>query len=233
MSWRFAFVIGAAVVASAVLLALRIEFPDPARQAGEWPPRARLQPTLVIVVAIVALEFALSFWLASYLNESVGIARSSAVALVSVLYAANLAGRVVASRLARTQTPERVLALAMAVVVCGLPFLLAAESAPIAVVGIVLAGAGIAALFPLTSSVHVQATGGTADSALGVILSVAAIGQMGGPLFAGALAQAANLRVGLVVMLPALLALAAIGLGAHRRQARALAPAPRASPHEA
>jgi hypothetical protein len=47
------------------------------------------------------------------------------------------------------------------------------------IIGIVLTGAGIGALFPLTSSLHVQATGGTADSALGEILSVAAIGQMG------------------------------------------------------
>jgi len=35
---------------------------------------SRLQPTLVVVFAIVALEFALSFWLASYLNDDVGLA---------------------------------------------------------------------------------------------------------------------------------------------------------------
>ena len=211
---------------------LRADFPAQSSSPQSVRGNAELQPTLVIVVAIVGLEFALSFWLASYLNTSVGIARNSAVALVSVLYAANLAGRAVASRLDRNQSPERVLLLAMAVVLCGLPFLLGATTAISAVVGIVLAGAGIAALFPLTSSLHVQATGGTADSALGEILSVAAIGQMGGPLLAGAIAQTANLRIGLLVMLPALLLLAAIALATHRRQTKTFAPTARVSPRE-
>ncbi|MGH2885618.1 MAG: MFS transporter, partial [Solirubrobacteraceae bacterium] len=221
-SWRFAFVIGAVTVISAVLLVLRADVPAPMPSAAERErPRQRgPQPTLVIVLAIVALEFALSFWLATYLNGSVGIARNTAVAMVSILYAANLAGRVVASRLARTQSPERVLVLAMTSVSCGLPFLLAATNALAAVIGIVLAGAGIGALFPLTSSLHVQASGRTADSALGQILSVAAIGQMGGPLLAGAIAQAASLRIGLLAMLPTLTLLASAGLAAHRRQSK-------------
>ncbi|HWD65383.1 MAG TPA: hypothetical protein VG405_09425 [Solirubrobacteraceae bacterium] len=87
-----------------------------------------------------------------------------------------------------------------------------------AIIGIVLTGAGIGALFPLTSSLHVQATGGTTDSALGEILSVAAIGQMGGPLLAGAFAQLASLRVGLLVILTATVLVAAGGLMIHRRQ---------------
>ncbi len=217
LSWRFAFVIGAVTVLSAVLLVPRVQFPAPSAGGQERPRHGRLQPTLVIVLAIVALEFALSFWLASYLNESVGIVRNTAVALVSVLYAANLVGRLAASRLARTQSPERVLVLAMTVVSCGLPFLLAATNVLPAVIGIVLAGAGIGALFPLTSSLHVQASARTADSALGEILTVAGIGQMGGPLLAGAIAQAASLRIGLLVMLPTLTLLAATGLAAHRR----------------
>lgn len=232
-SWRFAFLIAALTVGAAVLLVVRADFPEPSQRVQDQRPRhSGIRPTLVVVVAIVGLEFVLSFWLASYLNESVGIVRDSAVALVSVLYAANLAGRFVASRLARTNSPERVLVLAMTVVLCGLPFLLTATNALLAVIGIVLAGAGIGALFPLTSSLHVQATGGTADSALGEILSVAAIGQMGGPLLAGAIAQAASLRVGLLVMLPALLLLAVTALVAHRRQVQVSAATARISPRE-
>lgn len=172
----------------------------------------------MIVFAIVALEFALSFWLASYLNDDVGIARDTAVAMVSGLYASNLLGRVAASRLARAQTPERVLVIALGTVLAGLPFLLAATSVTAAVVGIILTGAGIGALFPMTSSLHVHASGRTADSALGEILAVAAFGQTTGPLLAGAIAQASTLRAGLLV-LPAMTLLAASSLAAHRRQA--------------
>jgi MFS family permease len=134
-----------------------------------------------------------------------------------VLYAANLAGRLLASRFARTNTPERLLVVALGLVLAGLPCLLAATSASLAVPGILLAGAGIAALFPLASALHVQASGRTADSALGQTLTVAAGGQIGGPLAVGAIAQASSVRSGLLV-LPALTLLAAAGLAAHQRR---------------
>jgi fucose permease len=195
---------------------LRADIPFQRARATAHPRHGRVQPTLVIIFAIVALEFALSFWLASYLNDDVGLARHTAVTLVSLLYAANLTGRLLASRLARRTTPERLLVGALGSVLAGLPFLLAATSATAAVPGIFLAGAGIGALFPLTSSLHIQASGQTADGALGEILTIAALGEIGGPLLAGAIAQASSLRLGLLV-LPALTLLAASGLTAHQR----------------
>jgi MFS family permease len=215
-TWRLALAIGTATIALAVIGVLRADFPSPHPATREQTRDLRLQPTLVIVFAIVALEFALSFWLASYLNDDVGLARQTAVVLVSVLYAANLTGRLFASRLARTHPPEHLLFAAIGCVLAGLPCLLAATSATAAVAGIALTGAGIGALFPLTSSLHLQTSGHTADSALGEVLTVAALGQIAGPLLAGAIAQASSLRVGLLV-LPALTLLAAAGLTGHQR----------------
>ena len=219
-TWRLAFAIGTVIAALAAAGVLRADVPTPQAGARERPRPGRTQPTLVIIFAIVALEFALSFWLASYLNDDVGLGRDIAVAMVSGLYASNLLGRVAASRLARTQTPERLLAIALCMVLIGLPFLLAAASASAAVAGIVLTGAGIGALFPLTSSLHIQASRRTADAALGETLTVAALGQTSGPLLAGAIAQATTLRAGLFV-LPALTLLAATSLAAHRHHAGA------------
>jgi MFS family permease len=216
-TWRLAFVIGAVTGLVAAARVLRADFPAPKPALHERPRRGRAQPTLVIIFAIVALEFALSFWLASYLNDDVGLGRATAVALVSGLYASNLVGRVTASRLARTQTPERLLAIALGTVLAGLPFLLGATGAAAVVPGIILAGAGIGALFPLTSSLHIQASGLTADGALGQTMTVAAFGQTAGPLVAGAIAQASNLRAGLFV-LPVLTLLAATGLVVHVRR---------------
>jgi MFS family permease len=213
-TWRLAFAIGTVTGLAAAAAVLRTHFPAPKPALGERPRRGRPQPTLVIIFAIVALEFALSFWLASYLNDDVGLARDTAVALVSGLYASNLLGRVTASRLARTQTPERLLVIALGTVLAGLPFLLAATSATAVVPGIMITGSGIGALFPLTSSLHIQASGRTADSALGQTMTVAAFGQTGGPLVAGAIAQVSSLRAGLLV-LPVLTLLAAAGLAVH------------------
>src|SRR5947209_3962832 len=89
-TWRLAFAIGTAAAALAAVGVLRAGFPTPRPAASERPRGGRAQPTLVIIFAIVALEFALSFWLASYLNDDVGLARGTAVVMVSGLYASNL-----------------------------------------------------------------------------------------------------------------------------------------------
>ena len=222
LSWRFAFVLGAATAGLAALWVWRARMPAPAatgrpraRSRNAGSPRGGPEPTLVVVFAIVALEFALSFWLASYLTDDIGLARNAAAAAVSGLYASSLAGRLLASRLARRTSPERLLAAALGTALLGLPVLLIATDAPIAAVGIALAGIGIGALFPLTSALHVKASPHTTDSALGQVLAVAAPGQLAGPLTAGAIAQAAGLRAGLLV-LPALTLVAAAGLYQHR-----------------
>ena len=223
LSWHFAFVLGAAATGLAALWVWRAQMPPPAHAPGatrtnagfarRWP-----QPMLIVVFAIVALEFSLSFWLASYLYDDIHLARNLAVALVSGLYAANLAGRVLVSRLARRAGTERLLAAALGTALLGLPVLLAATGAAGAAVGIAVAGIGIGAMFPLTSALHVKASPRSADSALGEVLTIAAIGQIAGPLSAGGIAQAADLRTGLII-LPALVLIALAGLFGHRKSA--------------
>lgn len=222
LTWRFAFVIGAALVAVAVAaVALARVPPEMPRRSTEdcgarrVPSGLRVPATLVLVFAIVALEFSLSFWVASFLNDSVGLDRGVAASMVSALYAANLVGRVVASRLAGGISAERLLAAALVLCLAGLPILLTAQGAGAAVVGLTLAGAAIGAMFPLTSSLHVGNSPRNADSAMGQILAVAALGQVLGPLGAGLIAQANGLRLGLLV-LPALVLLAGAALLRHR-----------------
>ena len=221
LGWRFAFVSGAVIVGVSVLAMGAVRIPPPAalparrsRRTGTAPRRFSPPPTLVVVFAIVALEFSLSFWLASYLNDSVHISRGLAVIMVAGLYAANLAGRLLASRLARRATTERLLGASLIVALAGLPILLAADGVALAAIGILVTGVGIGAMFPLTSSLHVGASARTADSAVGQVLAIAAIGQLVGPLAVGGVAQATGLRVGLLT-LPALVLLAAGALMRH------------------
>lgn len=219
VSWRFAFVLVAAIVAAAVLITTAVAIPPSPAPASRVPvstsARRRLPaPTLVLLFAIVALEFSLSFWLASYLTDSVGLSRELAVTMVSVLYAANLIGRLLASRLARHLPTDRVLAAAILAGLAGMPFLLTATSAATAAFGLAVTGAGIGATFPLASSMHVAASQRSADNALGGILTTAALGQILGPLMVAAIAQTAGLRLGLLT-LPALAVLAAVTLVRH------------------
>src|SRR3954454_964345 len=219
LTWRFAFVLGEGTAGLAVLGMRRARIPpaaDADSQATRTGRSARgwQQPTLIVVFAIVGLEFSLSFWLASYLNDDVGFARGAAVAAVSGLYASSLAGRLLASRLARHVSAERLLAAALGTALLGLPVLLIATDAPVAAVGIAVAGIGIGAMFPLTSALHVKASALSADGAMGQVLPVAAPGQRAGPLTAGAIAETAGLRAGLVV-LPVLALVAAAALYRH------------------
>lgn len=205
LGWRSAFVLAALLVAATVLLTLRVPIPPP---VAPTPPESgadrssalRVPPLLVVVFAIVALEFALTFWLASYLADDVGLNRRLAVTMVSGLYAANLLGRVLASRLAQRFRVEPVLAGALAVVLLGLPILLTAHSALTAELGLAIAGVGIAATFPLTSALHVATSRHGADAAMGQVLAIASVGQMCGPIVVAVIAQVSNLRVGLIAL---------------------------------
>jgi fucose permease len=216
LGWRFSFVIVFVVVVAAAAAVGATRLPDTDRPPTPGADDARTtdgadhQPrrTLTTIFAVVGLEFTLSFWAASYLHDDVGIARDTAVALVSALYAANLVGRLVASRLARRLPSAVVLRLSLATALLGLPALLGAGNVAVAGVGLAVTGIGIGGTFPLASALHVAASRRTADQALGQILTVAGLGQITGPLAAGALAQATDLRVSLLV-LPALVLLAA------------------------
>ena len=219
VSWRFSFVIAFVLVVTAAVAVVTRELPD-AGAARSRPDSADPGPvrsesgrgqqrrSLTTVFAVSGLEFTLSLWAASYLHDDVGIARDTSVALVSALYAANLVGRIVASRLARRFSTVAVLRLSLVTALVGIPILLVAGNAIMATIGLAISGAGIGGTFPLASSLHVAASRRTADQALGQILTVAGLGQIIGPLAAGALGEAANLRVGLFV-LPALVLLAA------------------------
>lgn len=219
LTWRFSFVVAAAIlVVAAAAAGVGLVGPapsSPATDAHAARGRRSLR-TLVVIFAIVALEFTLSFWAASYLHDDVGLARDTAVTMVSGLYAANLVGRLLASRLARRIGPLRLLAAALAVALVAVPLLLTAHGAVTAGLGLAVAGIGIGATFPLAASVHVGASPRTADEALGEILTVAGVGEIVGPVAAGALAQAIDLRVGLLVM-PALIILGAAGLASVAR----------------
>lgn len=218
LGWQAAFVAGAATVALAVIASATVRLPPPTPKAAPAAARApgprRPAPTLVAVVAIVALEFSLSFWLASYLDDGVGLRRGVAVAMVSGLYVANLAGRLFASRLARRLGAARLLAGALLLGLAGLPALLAATGAVAAAAGIAIVGVGVGATFPLISSLHVGVSARGADGAIGEVLAAASIGQVLGPLAVGAIAQASTLRAGLLI-LPVLILAALAALARH------------------
>lgn len=222
LGWRFAFTVTAVLVFISVTSAARVTIPGP-RGLERAADRDRFnwgQPTLLIIFSVAGAEFSLSFWLASYLHEVVGLHLALAAAMVSGLYLASLLGQLGASVLARAMPPARLLTVALATSLAGMPFLLAGNAIGWTFVGIVVTGAGTGTLFPLTSSLHVASSRNTAGQAVGQVLAIAAIGQIAGPVTVAVIAQATNLHVGMLT-LPALVLLAAAALAMHLRGARA------------
>ena len=205
LGWRGGFGLAALIVVVSVMVSAPVRLPTadgvPVAPPTEGPRRTGPQPTLLIVVAIVGLEFALTFWLASYLGDDVGLSRRAAAATVSALYVANLFGRLLASRLAHTVRAERLLALALLCALVGLPILLVAHGEVVALAGLAVSGLGIGAMFPLTSALHVAASSRGADAAVGQVLTAASVGQVLGPVIVAALAQPFGLRVGLTALI--------------------------------
>ncbi|MEP7178868.1 MAG: MFS transporter [Pseudonocardiales bacterium] len=231
LGWRWSFILAAALIALIVLATSGVPIPPSAAPVRIEPRPAgaasRIPPTLVIVFAIVAMEFSLTFWLASYLSDDVGLDRQVAVAMVSGLYVANLLGRLLASRLARRFGTAALLGAALALALAGMLVLLAADNAVVAVVGVALVGAGGGATFPLTSSLHVAASPRGADAAIGQVLAAASVGQVFGPVVVAVLAQIFDLRVGLFTLAGfALVAVAALrrSVGSSRGDRRATRP---------
>jgi MFS family permease len=200
LGWRSAFAAGAAVALVAAVTVLRVGVPEPATLPPTSTAPRRLPPTLLTIFAVVALEFVLSFWLASYLHDEVRFTAGRAAATVALLYAAHLVGRVVTSRLARRIAPRRLIAVALLVVLAGSPALLSDGVPWLVIAGILVVGAGTGATFPLASTLHVQASPRGADGALGQTLTMGALAQVVGPLGAGALAQFADLQIGLLLV---------------------------------
>ena len=205
LGWRSASIVAAvvALAASAAVLVVGMPAPVAAPKRGEGASvarRRRLPPTLLTIFAVVAMEFVLSFWLASYLADEVGFSPGRAAGTVALLYAAQLIGRVVTSRLARRISPRPLIVGALLVVLVGTPALLSDGVPWLVIVGILVAGAGIGAMFPLASALHVQASPRNADGALGQTLTVASVAQICGPLAAGAIAQVADLQLALLLV---------------------------------
>ncbi len=221
LGWRAAVVAVVVAVAAGLLGVRRSGVQEPASAetiAAAAPAREAMRglaPLLLVVACVVGLEWTLTTWLSSYLDDEVALPRATAVALTSTFFAAVLGGRLLSSRLARRFGPRTLLAGALGLLLAGLPVLLAARGIPVALAGIVPVGAATGALFPLASSLVLAAAGPASTRASGATMAVASLGVLVAPLTIGVLAEEQGLRVALVAV--AVLPLVALGALAVRR----------------
>lgn len=241
LGWRPAVGVAAALGVAAFLAVRRLP-PDPALdRPGPAPDRPDQAPdrqgqaappagtprlglrfwSLVGVLALgVGVEFSTTFWAGDLLQVRLGAAPGTAAAAVTGFVAGMAVGRLLAGRLALRFSPARLLLAGLLTAGAGWLVLWTAPAVPAAVVGLVVAGGGVALLFPLSVSLVMAASGGRPDlgSAAGSVGAGVAIGSA--PFALGALADAVGPHQGFLLVPVLLLSAAALlltAVGAGRR----------------
>jgi MFS family permease len=166
LGWRAAVLAAILALLALILRYRRQQFPE-APPDVEGGGRSRGLPRLfwaywLVMTLGVAIEWSLVFWGADFLNGVAGLARTDAVTLMSVFFLAMVSGRFAGSRLTRRIAAAKLLLLAQAVALLGFLLYWLASVPAANVVGLFVAGLGVANLFPMTLSV---ATGVAADQA--------------------------------------------------------------------
>jgi fucose permease len=195
MGWRAA-LLGAAGVAVLLTVAVqRQSFPGSAGGVAPTEKRhQRLPPAfwvawLVLMLAI-GIEFTIIFWAADFLVERTGLEPAAAALALSGFLGAMLVGRVIGSRVLRRADAALPLRWASFLLV-GLGFLLfwAALSPALSIMGLVVAGLGVANLFPLVMTQALRAGHPHTDAASARLALAAGIAILGAPFTLAVLAD--------------------------------------------
>ena len=205
LGWR-AGLLAVLVLLPALALAGRATpLPEPVLAAAAGSGRARHGPAyplaLLLVFCGVGVEWTVGFWGAVFLRDEVGLATSTAVALLSVYYAAMLVGRMAGSVLTRRMSSTVLLGGSLATCALGFAFYWPAESPWVAVPGLAVIGLGAGLLFPMALDLAITAAAGSSTAASGHAVAAGASAVLLGPLVAGGLADAVGVRRGLIVVL--------------------------------
>ena len=196
-------VAGAIVVAAALIMRRTPERPSRPTPAGE-PPRLlqRVPGWLLVLGGLGAvaywIENAWQSWGAVHLERTLDAA-PAASALGPALFAAAMAvGRIAVHRLARPGSERSVLTIGALVAGGGSAVAAVAPSVPVAIVGIVVAGAGCSVCAPtILSLVGRAARSAERATAVGSATTVMYLGFIAGPAVVGGVAEATTLRISL------------------------------------
>jgi len=197
--WRSALVL--VVCAFLLLLVFTRHIPIPGVNTAESKKAsitARLPMAFwaywTVVIVGMAIEWCITYWSADFLVKEGGLSKASSAGSLSVFFVAAVVGRFLGSRLARSIRPSRLVVFSIAVAAAGFLLFWLVPVLSLRLSGLLLAGLGIANLYPLALSLTLATVPQQADSAsarisLGSGLSVIVV-----PFVLGAFADRVGLR---------------------------------------
>ena len=155
---------------------------------------------LVAIVAAIALENATTFWSTDLIRQQTGAGAGIATAATAGLVAGMTVIRFVVGPLSLRIEPARLLAASFLVAVVGWAILWTATETPVALTGLVIAGIGYGAQYPLSISILLSAARRSTDRAQAnaTLAGGAAIGVA--PYVLGALADSFGAHTAFLVI---------------------------------
>ena len=121
-------------------------------EQGRALPRLFWRYWLVLFL-VVSIEWSIVFWGAEFLEKNADLTRTNAATIMSVYFLATVLGRIAGSRLTHLISVNRLLLLSIALAIAGFASFWLASVLFWTLLGLFVAGLGIANLFPLSLSI--------------------------------------------------------------------------------
>lgn len=202
------------VVDAAAAAAVDISVPPGRDAAGGIGRRFWLAWT--VVVAIMGVEYSMTFWSADLLHVRLGMTPGTATAAVSAVVAGMFLGRMLGRTLTLRADLDALLLVAIGLATAGFAGLWFATTVPVAVGALALTGIGISMHYPLAVARAMGAAKGHANRAAGLVaIGAGCVGMLAPPALGAVSDRIGTHRAFLAV--PLLLAIAVIGVCAARR----------------
>ncbi|GIG20968.1 hypothetical protein Cch01nite_16920 [Cellulomonas chitinilytica] len=203
------------VVALVVDLPVAAPVPPPRRRA-----RVPAWCFLAALVAGVALEFATTYWSTDLVREQTGAGAGIAAATTAGLVLGMAVIRFVVGPVSLRVSPALLLAGSFLVSILGWAVLWTATSPGVAIAGLVVAGLGYGAQYPLSISLLLATAPGSGDRAQGRATFAGSVAVGVAPFALGALADAVGAHQAFLVV-PVIAVLGALAAAAGGRLQRA------------
>ncbi|MCC6793458.1 MAG: MFS transporter [Thermomicrobiales bacterium] len=222
VGWQLALMVGLPVYAMLFVTFRGISLPNQVDSAAKANPNAPLPRAYWIFWSVLfmvsAVEWCLAFWGADYLDEEVGLRKAAAATAMSIFFGAMVAGRLLGARLAAIYPGPGLLIAAIAIALAGFPiFWLSGDRPLLSLVGLFVAGVGIANFYPLTIAAAAGAAPAQPDLATARLAISGAGALLTMPLLVGVISDVVGMRWGFGVVMP-LLILALLATVAGRRE---------------
>ena len=197
VGWRGGYLLALVIPLLLILRYRPVRLPDESRLKGGLPPRGGLPPAYWAfwagVVLVVCVEFSLIFWGADFLVAA-GLSTSAAAATVSLFLWGMVAGRIAGRWFGARIAAERLLPLALVVAAVGFFVYWLPPPPAVKVAGLVVAGFGVANLYPMVAALALGAAPGRSNEAGARLSFASGAAILTAPLLLGALASAVGIQ---------------------------------------